>query len=431
MISDSLPLPHAALNLLAKADLFFISTSVHGIKMGTNHRGGPPGFVRVLVNDDSGTTLVFPEYSGNRLYQTLGNLQTTPRAGLVFPDFDTQDVLYVTGTTETLIGKDAALLLPRSNLLIKVHLTAARFIQQGLAFRGSPGEFSPYNPPVRFLSIERPDLNAETSSKSVGHAILLRKQIITPTIARFGFKITDPAAAGPWYPGQYVALAFEDELGQGYSHMRDSDPRSLNDDYIRTFTISSSKGQGAHPAEFEITIRNVGVVTDFLFRYPVRSGLELPLKGFGGSFAMPASSGSGSGSEAVIPFIAGGIGITPFLAQAADQQAGRVRLFWMVSVRDVDLVIDTFQRYPFLASVSTTTVFLSGSEDSAEGVQDALRRLARYEAVRVLRRRIREMDIQAEKEIAETWYLCAGIEVRKSLLAWLEGKQVVYEDFGY
>ena len=47
--------------------------------MGTNHRGGSPGFVRVASNKPGpgGCTLVYPEFSGNRLYQTLGNLYTT------------------------------------------------------------------------------------------------------------------------------------------------------------------------------------------------------------------------------------------------------------------------------------------------------------------------------------------------------------------
>ena len=54
-----------------------------------------------------------------------------------------------------------------------------------------------------------------------------------------------------------MALAFEDELSAGYSHMRDDDPRSLNDDYVRTFTVSSAMGRGLPHDEFEITFRNV------------------------------------------------------------------------------------------------------------------------------------------------------------------------------
>ncbi len=184
MLFDTLPLNESAAGLIARADLFFISSSHQGTTIGTNYRGGPPGFVRVLVSNDLTTSLVWPEYSGNRFYQTLGNLKTTPRAGLVFPDFETGDVLYLTCTTEVVIGKDAAALLPRSNLLVKAKIDAARFVGQGLSFRGQPGERSPYNPPVRFLAGEGHHFDAQTSNNSVAYAKLIGKDVLTPTIAR-------------------------------------------------------------------------------------------------------------------------------------------------------------------------------------------------------------------------------------------------------
>ncbi|KAF4632966.1 hypothetical protein G7Y89_g5154 [Cudoniella acicularis] len=134
--SSDLPLSNSAVDLISKADLFFISSSNHESDMDTNHRGGPPGFVRVLSNDEHGVTLVYPEYSGNRLYQTLGNLSTTPQAGLAFANFDTGDILYITGRTEILAGKVATNLISHTNLAVKIHVQAARFISNGLAFRG-------------------------------------------------------------------------------------------------------------------------------------------------------------------------------------------------------------------------------------------------------------------------------------------------------
>jgi Pyridoxamine 5'-phosphate oxidase len=107
LISDSRALPRQALELIARADTLFISSCDHDKDMDMNIRGRPPGFVRVQSNADSGAVLVWPEYSGNNLYQTLGNLQTSPRTGLISPDFDNGDVLYVTGDTEVLIGKEA------------------------------------------------------------------------------------------------------------------------------------------------------------------------------------------------------------------------------------------------------------------------------------------------------------------------------------
>lgn len=231
LLSDTLPLPGPALQLLAKADMFFLSSANHGSSLGTNHRGGPPGFVRVAKNDASGSVLVYPELSGNRLYQTLGNLYTTPLAGLVFPDFDNGDALYLTATAEILIGKNAAAVLPCSNLVVKLHVSAARLVKNSLSFRGDSLERSPYNPPVRYLPAEKALPDAQTHSSKVVYATLLARDRLTPTIARFRFGISDPKSSGRWTPGQYVALAFEDELSVGYSHMRDDDPKSLNDDY--------------------------------------------------------------------------------------------------------------------------------------------------------------------------------------------------------
>jgi len=174
LVSNSLPLPKAAIDLIEKSDLFFISSSNHESDMDTNHRGGPQGFVRILSNNEHGVTIVYPEYSGNRLYQTLGNLRTTPKAGLVFPDFDTGDVFYITGTTEILAGKDATDLIAHTNLAVKIRVDAARFVSDGLGFRGQEGERSPYNPPVRFLSSENQHVLVK-NDKQVRPSSLARK----------------------------------------------------------------------------------------------------------------------------------------------------------------------------------------------------------------------------------------------------------------
>ncbi len=60
-----------------------------------SHRGGEPGFVRL-----SGSTLTVPDFSGNRYFNTLGNLVASPRAGLLFVDFARGDLLNLLGTVE-------------------------------------------------------------------------------------------------------------------------------------------------------------------------------------------------------------------------------------------------------------------------------------------------------------------------------------------
>ena len=411
-------LPQKALDLLRNADLFFISTSDHDKDMDLNHRGGPPGFVRVEQNDET-TTIVWPEYSGNNLYQTLGNLQVSPRAGLVFPDFHTGDVLYVTGDTEVLIGKDADATLPRSKLAVKLKVAGARFVENGLAFRGETLERSPYNPTVRYLLSEKEvAAKEEQDSTSVR---LIGKEKLTPTIYRFRFTILDPAKAGKWKAGQYAALSFYDELYMGYSHMRDDDPRSLNDDFLRIFTISSHHNAGLPSEEFEITVRNVGNVTHFMSMQNPRCNLELPLRGFMGDFVIEQKENN------TTPFIAGGIGITPLLAAIPDLELARLKLFWTLNIKDIGLVHDTFHRFPFLAQ--STHLFMTGDpSDLSEEEEEKFVEVKRL-ASSFSHRRLQAADLSSTE--AEKWYLCTSSSLRASVLNWLAGKKAIYEDFSY
>lgn len=75
------------------ADTFFIAS--HHQESGTDasHRGGRPGFVRVL----NARRLVWPDYAGNTMFQTLGNIAVNPRAGLLFIDFQQRRTLQITG----------------------------------------------------------------------------------------------------------------------------------------------------------------------------------------------------------------------------------------------------------------------------------------------------------------------------------------------
>jgi ferredoxin-NADP reductase len=417
LISDSPHLSPEALALLGKADMFFISSSDRDRDMDMNHRGGPPGFVRVESNADEGAVLVYPEYSGNNLYQTLGNLQTTPRAGLCIPDFDTGNVLYVTGNTEVLIGKDAAEALPRSNLAVRITLTDARLVEKGLAFRGEALERSPYNPTVRYLPSEKAPVGDEKSVM----AKLIKKERLTPTIFRVRFAISDPGAFGPWKPGQYAALSFYDELYTGYSHMRDDDPKSLNDDYMRTFTVSSHHGEGLHGEEFEMTIRNVGNVTGFLMRQNERSNLEVPLRGFAGDFFIKQNP------DGLTTFIAGGIGITPLISQLQDLDISRLRLFWTLSAKDIGLVQDTFRRFPMLAE--STVLFLTGDESQLSAVEMKKLKEVSGSGAKFERRRMLAADLTALD--VDEWYLCTGPALRKMIQEWLPGKKIIYENFDY
>jgi uncharacterized protein len=87
-------------SLVAEADTFFIASrsaqldqdeSSQGLDV--SHRGGLPGFVRLV----SPSELCFPDYSGNLLFNTLGNLEVDARAGLLFIDFRSGRMLHIIG----------------------------------------------------------------------------------------------------------------------------------------------------------------------------------------------------------------------------------------------------------------------------------------------------------------------------------------------
>lgn len=412
LVSKSPTLSPEAKALISKSDMFFLSSSTIE-DMDTNHRGGPTGFVRIL----SDTEIVYPEYSGNRLYQSLGNLQMNPKIGITFPDYESGNILYTTGTAEILVLEDAAKLLPGSNLAVKVKIEEARLVEGGLPFRGIRKIPSPYNPLVRTLITEG-NIKASVSGPH-RTARLVKKTKLTPTTARFTFSVPEGI---PYKAGQWVALDFSKDMDYGYSHMRDDDPRSLNDDWVRTFTISSSPLiEGDNEKEFEMTIREVGAVTSFLFSQDSRRGFEIPILGVGGDFKILQAE------EKVTPFIAGGIGITPLLGQLKhlSLDSSKFKLLWTTRLSDIDLVTDTIQRYPDIAK--STEVFFTGNITPA-GAENKISSL-RDKGVKIEKRRISKIDLDAVA--ADTWYLCAAKPLRKELLSWLDGKKVVFEDFDY
>lgn len=83
---------------LRRADTFFIASSHAGAGADASHRGGPEGFVTV----DGLTRVSFPDYRGNNMFNTLGNLERDPRCGLLFVDFAAGATLQLSGRASIL-----------------------------------------------------------------------------------------------------------------------------------------------------------------------------------------------------------------------------------------------------------------------------------------------------------------------------------------
>ena len=79
--------------LIALAETFFIATDHPESGAAISHRGGNPGFVRVAGS----RRLAIPDYAGNNLFNTLGNIAANPRVGLLFIGFESGRTLQLSG----------------------------------------------------------------------------------------------------------------------------------------------------------------------------------------------------------------------------------------------------------------------------------------------------------------------------------------------
>jgi predicted pyridoxine 5'-phosphate oxidase superfamily flavin-nucleotide-binding protein len=93
----------AARQLITAADTFFVATyaafETGHRQADVSHRGGKPGFVRI----DSDGVLTIPDFAGNLFFNTLGNILANGKAGLAFADFDTGDLLQLSGDARVVV----------------------------------------------------------------------------------------------------------------------------------------------------------------------------------------------------------------------------------------------------------------------------------------------------------------------------------------
>jgi predicted pyridoxine 5'-phosphate oxidase superfamily flavin-nucleotide-binding protein len=70
--------------LIESRDMFFLATVDANGHVNCSYRGGDPGFVRVVDEH----TIAFPNYDGNGMYLSMGNVLTTRQVGILFIDFE-------------------------------------------------------------------------------------------------------------------------------------------------------------------------------------------------------------------------------------------------------------------------------------------------------------------------------------------------------
>lgn len=127
---------------VAEADAFFIATAYPGRRsdprrgVDVSHRGGAPGFVRV----ESASSLVFPDFGGNRFYNTIGNLVRHPLVGLLFVDFERGHLMQVEGRATVLWEDPLLAAYAGAERFVRVSVDRARVLEGVVPIRFGPPE---------------------------------------------------------------------------------------------------------------------------------------------------------------------------------------------------------------------------------------------------------------------------------------------------
>ncbi len=127
---------------ITQADTFFIASAHLEGSADASHRGGNPGFVSVVDPN----TLIWPDYVGNKMFNTLGNIAANPKVGLLFLDFDTGSTLQLAG--EAHINWDASEIAKYNGAerLVTFRIEQAVEIENRLPLRWEFESYSPFNP---------------------------------------------------------------------------------------------------------------------------------------------------------------------------------------------------------------------------------------------------------------------------------------------
>lgn len=128
--------------LVSNADTFFIASAHPEGGADASHRGGNPGFVHFLGEN----VLEFPDYSGNTMFNTLGNIAVNPSAGLLFLDFEGGGTLQLTGEARIVWDAQRAARFAGAERVIGFRVGEAVESRGAVPLRWRFESYSPFNP---------------------------------------------------------------------------------------------------------------------------------------------------------------------------------------------------------------------------------------------------------------------------------------------
>lgn len=304
--------------LVTAADSFYVATYVMRdaqMQVDASHRGGKPGFVRM----DADGTLTIPDFSGNLFFNTLGNILLNPRAGLVFVDFHTGDLLHMTGLAEVLLDDPEIAAFQGAERLW-------RFVPQRIVFR-------PAAIPLRWAEQAEGDSPSSSMTGSWAQAAQrLRAEALrtqwralrvarvvdeSPRIRSFYLEADDGAGLPCYEPGQHLPVRVA-VTGQAAP-------------LIRTYSVSSAPSDGF----LRISVKRDGVVSSHLHER-LQVGDWIDARSPQGGFTVQPAE------RRPLVLMGAGVGITPLLSMLRavvyeGKRINRMRPTWLIqSARTVD-----------------------------------------------------------------------------------------------
>ena len=135
---------------IGRSAMFFIATADAAGHPDCSYKGGLPGFVQVLDE----RTLAIPDYDGNGMYRTWGNVQVNPHVGLLFLDFEQPRRLRVNGSASIALDDPLREAFPGCVFVVRVHAerifpNCPRYLHRMQLVEHSPhAPRADYTPPV-------------------------------------------------------------------------------------------------------------------------------------------------------------------------------------------------------------------------------------------------------------------------------------------
>lgn len=126
---------------IAQADTMFIASAHPQRGADASHRGGNPGFVKV----EGTRRLIIPDYTGNTMFNTLGNISVNPRTGLLFLNFEQGRTLQLSGSATIDWDSDRSG-FPGAQRLLIFDIEKVIEIEQPALSGYALKEYSPFNP---------------------------------------------------------------------------------------------------------------------------------------------------------------------------------------------------------------------------------------------------------------------------------------------